>query len=128
MVPEFGQNLKYFEIWLQYWKILQQIAKRRTFGCNIEKYCNRGGATEGHGACYIDRYMIFSKMIFWSIYAEIFHFLSDIWKFLFSKFMHISVEISYKILIFSYIGQYNIISVDIWWHIPIIYVFIYRAL
>ena len=36
----------------------------------------------------------FSKMIFWSIYAEIFHFSSDIWKFLFSKFMHISVEIS----------------------------------
>ena len=70
----------------------------------------------------------FPKMIYWSIYVQIFHFLSDICKFLFSKFMHISVEISYKILIFSYIGQYNIISVDIWWHIPIIYVFIYRAL
>ena len=70
----------------------------------------------------------FPKMIYWSIYVQIFHFLSDICKFLFSKFMHISVEISYKILIFSYIGQYNIISADIWLHIPIIYVFIYRAL
>jgi len=68
----------------------------------------------------------FPKMIYWSIYVQIFHFLSDICKFLFSKFMHISVEISYKILIFSYIGQYNIISADIWLHIPIIYVFIYR--
>ena len=46
---KFGQNLKYFEIWLQYWKILQQIAKRRTFGCNIENTATEGGATDGHG-------------------------------------------------------------------------------
>ena len=37
--------------------IATKIAKNLTFGCNIEKYCNRGGATEGHGACYIEPYM-----------------------------------------------------------------------
>ena len=40
--PNLGQNLKYFEIWLQYWKILQKIAKRRTFGCNIENTATEG--------------------------------------------------------------------------------------
>ena len=57
-----------------------------------------------------------------------FSFFDRYMQFLFSKFLHISVEIWYKILIFSYIGQYNIISADICLHIPIIYVFIYRAL
>ena len=36
------------EICIQYWKILQRIAKqKRKFGCSIGKYCNRGPLGEG---------------------------------------------------------------------------------
>ena len=92
----------------------------------------------------------FFQKSFFDLYVEILHFLIDIWKFLFCLkwlfFGHLRIVLLifwpiYECFSFrkntyigqylmSYIGQYTLssISPNICLNIPIIYVFIYRAL